>query len=832
MKYFNQILDKYNSLHEQYHEDPEAVASANKLITSVKSSGNPAPIKGNITLQRTETGGISIFGLGAFPITVIEDTGQTNEKGFKKLVGLLSKYSDFIYDGPRQELLLGQQPDQGQPLGKGGAKFPYFPNAYVANPKKVKNTLEKICKDEVDKINSNDELNKKQKTEAIRKSNQSCSKLINETDRLVNDNRGSIAQTLDASQRLLFGCEEDNIEQCETKQEDTAKSIEHRNSAFYVIQDAMNTLTDAQRRENKMLTLEECASLKKSISITGGKMGGKSRTLAITGPDGNGMVVFQERTTFLADALTTLAKGVKCPDGSPFEYDSNTVEFLTSNGVGQSTGSTLKGFFFEDLRAAISTLKDCQAAGRPQGECDREASQHLLRWLKTKDNLLDAMRDLLARIKESGELAVELDDERGISFINDFLGRISGDLEVSEEMLATFNIMARTAALGVSERSPAKVEKTGNITGGGKKADMTEHYRTPEEAEAAADKMKLSPEQRKYIKVRKVTKAGITTYVLGDSVKFSSDVEKIYAGQAARSNIKDAIGNPRESKDWFDAMHEVGITSKDITAVGSSIKEFESNLETLLNLEEVEQYKTKDGKRIAVNQRAQAAEEITRAITEQLGVDSQISQSMIGDLKKLIEQEKPWEEISGFIADKIYKAKLESGLMSDNPQAALNQIATFGAFGGISSDGCFLSAADGPKGRMHTSAQNYHIERMKKRLDAIGKLPVEQRSKFVEMNSKSINIKDDSDPPKTIFTVILDQMNVDTVFDGEDVVKHSKVTSIKQGEQPKNLKNINTQEQPENASTIINRDQLMKFLVEQKTTLDRMIHIIARDGLN
>jgi hypothetical protein len=37
---------------------------------------------------------------------------------------------------------------------------------------------------------------------------------------------------------------------------------------------------------------------------------------------------------------------------------------------------------------------------------------------------------------------------------------------------------------------------------------------------------------------------------------------------------------------------------------------------------------------------------------------------------------------------------------------------------------------------------------------------------------------------------------------------------------------------PVNASTTIDRDQLMKFLVEQKTTLDRMISIIARDGQN
>ena len=74
---------------------------------------------------------------------ILADIAINDPKGFKKLVGLLSKYSDFIYDGPRQELLLGQQPDQGQPLGKGGAKFPYFPNAYVANPKKIKNTLMK-----------------------------------------------------------------------------------------------------------------------------------------------------------------------------------------------------------------------------------------------------------------------------------------------------------------------------------------------------------------------------------------------------------------------------------------------------------------------------------------------------------------------------------------------------------------------------------------------------------------------------------------------------------------------------------------------------------------
>ena len=40
------------------------------------------------------------------------------------------------------------------------------------------------------------------------------------------------------------------------------------------------------------------------------------------------------------------------------------------------------------------------------------------------------------------------------------------------------------------------------------------------------------------------------------------------------------------------------------------------------------------------------------------------------------------------------------------------------------------------------------------------------------------------------------------------------------------------EKQPENASTVIDRDQLMKFLVEQKTTLDRMISIIARDGQN
>ena len=680
MKYFTELIESYLRLHEQNPPSGNAESQARGLIQSAGSlaPGASVPIKGNIVLKKGEDGNIYIEGYGGFPITVVDASGAENPEGFAKLVGLLSGEEAAGEGGP--EVAAGVQSGAKVQVQ---SKYPYLPSDRLANPNKVRRQIENICQEEIE-----EKKTAKEKRAVI----QECNNISSKVDRLLNDTKGSVAQTLDSTTKLITNCDESNLADCEIDSEDEQESIEHRVAAFETIKKSIDILMKAQQSDDKILPTEDCAFLKRSISITGG---GIAKKIAIVGGNKKGMLITQERTTLLHDVLTKLTKGLKCGGGKSdyFKYESDTVNFLTSAGVAGSSGSTTRGFFFEDLRAGVAIMLGCQRDPTKTNECQREASDKLLRWTKNPEKLEKALRDLIEKLKQNGEFAVQLNDEAGMAFVHDFLFKALNNGEGAEQALRqVLAYMSRTASLGLIERSPAKVEKTGTIVGGGKKSDMTEYYPTEEEANAAIDKMNLPPEQRALVRVRKV---GENQYVIGDSLKYSGDCKTISAGDAARSNIIKAAQNPREHKEWFDEMAKAGVSREDITALSGSITEFEKHKETLQKLEKGN-FLTKKGT-VLVDQQVEAARAVSKEISNILGVDNPLVLAIQSKVREFVSSGKNWEAISTDLADAIFKTRLQNDMLSADPavaERAARKLATFSCFAGLSSDGTLLSAQD------------------------------------------------------------------------------------------------------------------------------------------
>lgn len=755
MKYFTELIESYLRLHEQTPVQGDAQSEASRLISNLSNAapGASQPIKGNIVLVKGEDRkNIYIKGLGKFTITVIEANGAQNPEGFAKLIALLSGEEAPGEEGPG--VAAGVPPGAKVELLN---KYPYLPADRLANPNKVRRYIENICQEEIE-----EKKTVKERKAAI----QECKNISKNIDRLLNNTKGSVAYTLNASTKLIVNCDESNLADCEVDSKNEQESIEHRIAAFETIQKSIDILMKAQQSDDKLLTTEDCAFLKRSISITGG---GIAKKIAIVGGNKKGMLITQEKTTLLHDVLTKLTKGLKCGGGESdyFKYESDTVKFLTSAGVTGSSGSTTRGFFFEDLRAGVAIMLRCQNDPTRTNECQREASAKLLRWTRNPEVLERALRDLIEKLRRDGEFAVQLNDQAGMAFVHDFLFRALNNGEDAEQALRqVLAHMSRTASLGLIERSPFEVEKTGNIVGKGRKSDLTEYYATEEEANAAIDKMNLPPEQRGSLKVIKV---GENKYSIGDSLKYSGDCKTISAGDAARSNIMIAAKDPRGHKEWFDEMEKVGVSREDVIALSGSITEFENHKRILQRLQRGN-FLTKNGT-VLVDQQVAAARAVSREISNILGADNPLVLAIGSKVREFVESGKNWEAISTDISDAIFKTRLQNDMLSADPavaERAARKLATFSCFAGLSSDGTFLSVADAVKGQMYISAQNHHIKKLTERLIEISKITdIEERKKALKFNEKTIKI-DGGD-----FSIGLDAMNCTLEIDGDYVKDNS-----------------------------------------------------------
>lgn len=829
MKYFLQLLESYARLHESNPKsqlDPQALQLATGYFNQANSQ--PAPtIGGNKpTLMPVKEIGGNVYKNNEnkviydnFPGSLKSRTIDPNGKGPSR-----QNFNDFVKLLSAQSGAHGLDATQPQAANQGASpgivepqKFAYFPDVLVGDPAKIGNTLDRICGEELAEA---EKLPRKDRASAIQEIKSRCSTMANEINKLINNTKDSIANTLDRSTKLIVGCNEDDISKCQTEK-DTKDTIEHRIAAFQVIKNALDILNSAQNRSNKMLTIDECAELKKSISITGSK---SSKRLALISPNKKGMLITQtaERTTLLHDTITTLSKGLKCPDNSSFAFEEDLAKFLTNAGI-SGAASIVRGFFFEDLRAGVATLKSCRELGKEEeSACQRKASEYLLRWLKDKESLIDALKDLLKKFTQDGELSVQMDDEAGLSFVSEFLPKLIEGGSDTEEMLKRLsgivNLMARTASLGVDERRPAMVEKTATTVGGGAKSDMREYYATEEEARAAIDRMNLPADQKKDIKiVKEVGKDGKTYFTIGDSLKYSGDMKKVKTGQAAKSSISEALADRAGNSEWFKEMKAGGLSERDFTSLGNSINEHDENQIRLMNLMKDQSYINSDGKTISRNNFKTAIDAITKEVENLLGVDSEISKSMRIDLRNLIKNGATTKEIADFVSDKIYKAKLESKVSSSNSEdarSALRQIATMASFAGMASDGTLLTVADATKGTVYMSSQNSHHKKCISYLDNLADLPVEERNKRIEFNDKSINIKNEKG--EVIYSLGLDGMSCEFHVMGSEIKANSSKRTLRKGEETRNPA-IQESE---------SYDTVMRLLLEQRQAIEDLMLLV------
>jgi hypothetical protein len=226
---------------------------------------------------------------------------------------------------------------------------------------------------------------------------------------------------------------------------------------------------------------------------------------------------------------------------------------------------------------------------------------------------------------------------------------------------------------------------------------------------------------------------------------------------------------------------------------------------------------------------------VTENLMDTLGVDT--SDELVIEALSLFSESsmegREWEETCDLVANSISKANLRNKLYSGDLKdfdSAVDDLLTMTAYAGVAGDNPMLTVARGKTGVLYTTAHNEQMALVRAHVDNVRneakkiKDP-EARIKFLKKNI-DINTKSISFGGK--YRLDLDKydskgfhIGIEAFKDKATTTAHSAKTAQGQ-EAPK----------PENASTVIDRDQLMKFLVEQKTTLDRMINIIARDGLN
>jgi hypothetical protein len=327
-------------------------------------------------------------------------------------------------------------------------------------------------------------------------------------------------------------------------------------------------------------------------------------------------------------------------------------------------------------------------------------------------------------------------------------------------------------------------------------------------------------------------------FIVGNGLKFTSSGDDIKAGQVAADSILEAENNPNDPdvKKWHDAMEKhMGVTAEQRGKLKRKIEKLEKFSDRLKNLPESAKVKGADGKEITLNQREQAIEMIKKDLKNTLGMDP--SDELVTEALSLFSESsmegRDWEETCDLVANSISKANLRGKLYSGDLKdfdSAMDELITMAAYAGVASDDPMLTVARAKTGVLYTTAHNEQMAKARAYVnnirDQVKKIrDPEERRKFLEdnidVNTKSISLGD-------MYRLDMDKydskgfhIGIDSFKDKETTVSHSAKDAQGQ-EAPR----------PENASTVIDRDQLMKFLVEQKTTLDRMISIIAKDGLN
>lgn len=751
MKYYNQLVRSYLSLHEAAQVDPQAKQLADNYI----KAANPNPVEvRELGGQIWKTPENKIVFNGFRDLRKgknINVGGDTKNPNYLDFVKMFSSGQPSEQQPPEQEV--DQQGQQGNLIP--GLPPPELEKKPFVEQGRFLSAIKKLC----GKI-------------GIKK----CEKYAEEYPKLAGVKVGSLHYTIARTRFAVAECDdEDGI--CKATKDENL-STASKEAATRVLERAYNLLT-----KEEPLTLEEANFLKKNININ--KSG---QILVVDRFTGKGMMITQskDRTTFVLDTLRDLSENKIDPEtNKPLSLTSNTSNFLKNASVGATNNATIRGFFYEDVRQAAIQLNNCKTLPEDKiASCQRKATEHFQKWLEKKDKLTDAFRDLVDQYATDGEIAIDLDNSLDMFMMNTIIQQFgNGDITKAEEAMNKFSkIMLRLGQMGSSLRNPDGVVRSSTDVGGGRRADMIEIYSSREKAELALDRMGLSEFKDM------VRDMGDGTFGIGDSLKFSTEFKTVIFGRSSISTITGLVNGTncdkssdmqqclKDSQDHLNMLTKSGLSRSDLSFVSKELESVSGARNAIQKIPDINEYVTEDGKVRSRNSKTKFLESVIDNLNKE-GLYGDLTQDTRNEISAILSKssKRDWKEVSQHIAKVLQMRKMENMLKSNDPKqqrAALSFMVSLAAFGGAASDNTMMTVVDARNKSMYTSSQNNNLKPL---FDALKDKNFDFSK--IKVNAGSFtygSYKIDFDGNQTV-------CHVDT----EEIQKNSRKLTVARGEEPK-----------------------------------------------
>lgn len=810
MKYFKQIVNSYISLHEAAQLDPQAKQIADKYI----SAANPNPV------EVRELGGQ----IWKTPENKIVFNGFRDlRKGKNINVGGDIKnpnYLDFVKmfsAGSSVEQDTNNNQQSGLEKQTAQLAIGQTQNTEIIDSNRFGKLIEKICTSKDKNVDRS-----------------ACNYLRLNLSRLQNTNRsGTIFNTIQNATSIIVSCISSGLTKC--KKESDKQSQIHKDAAYKTLQEVTNLLMDIVENKEGKLSVEDIAYLNSRINIEGDQT-------AIVDRAGNGMLITQHpnRSQMISSMLNILISQVKDENGESFEFKSDLVNFLSDKGIGPGgpRGAPARGFLFEQLVIASNEFISCQAEKDPEAKrsCTKSIQEKFQNYVDGKDNLNEAMLNLATALMKDGEVATTVDDDISNEFLREIvlptLVNGGGTDEIKQKLSLASRIMGGLSSLGGLIRKPYKTVDSAKKVGQGRRADNIEIYKTEEEARNALVKQKLPKDLIDEVDIVKVNGG----YAIGNGLKWTSSGDDVKAGETSPKSILEAEDKNVNDriKSWHNAMKKyMGITSAQRKSFSERVRKTEKLTHKLKSIKDNVKTRGANKNKITVNQREAAVDMIKKEVLDIVGMDADdpLVRSVIADFRKgSLDKEDDWNTTCKLLVNSLTKASLRKRLNSSDPkevESAFDELQCLSGYAGVASDNTLLSVANGKTGKLHTTVHNIQMRKASQKLNDLKKDILsgneEQKQaalKELVINDKSIGIgkdyKLDAEGYSASFQIDKNQFN-DT-----ETCATSSISLARGKEGPPR----------QDSSKSIDSNQLMKFLMEQKSTLDKMISIIARDDRN
>lgn len=731
MKYFTELLESYSKLKKRKltllseivypSTAPANNAAEVEASTHLRNAKGVKPLPTNHKPYQVSGKNIVIFysnNAGIWKASRADARGAA-------LGGKLQVPAESGTDTPSKELIkmfgegqptskkseMGTDVEQGgtsaKPEGAAGMPppppetYPWIEGPAIIDQSAYERTVDIICKEDKKK----------------------CKQYKDQYWRLLNNGKsGTVGYTISNTRARVKECDDtDDICKSEVNQEESTVAKE---SAGRTIQKALRLLS-----KESELSLEEADWLKKNINVSK-----KNQILVIDKLTGEGVLITQERTTLLLDFLRDSSKSKIDPNtGEPLNLQGDSKLFLDNAGSIGGANSTIRGFFFEDVTEASIKMDQCKDLQGPElGACEKEAAKVFEKYADKKDKVIQAFEALIEQYSKDGEVSIDLRNG-----LDRFLMEIANGR--SEDAMKSFKIFAnkiqRLAVIGTRLRGPKGVERSSLDVGFNRKADLKELYNTREDAAKALQAMGLGDLANK----DRIVERPDGKFEIGNSLKFSTSMEKVDLGQAAVSNIRGALDgsicNDPKTLGTFKRKHgdangatecaraaenqkrfwrESGITDSDLRFMTKEFDQYERETKLFENLPEVQQYLNKDGTVSSRLPREKLLQTFADHLTKN-GSYGGVQQDMVNEIRAILagSSKRPWPEVAANLAKVAQKRRLENMYQSSDPrekERAVSFVAGLAVFGGGSVDNSMLTVVDGFKGDMYVTDQNRTLE--------------------------------------------------------------------------------------------------------------------------